>query len=266
MPVLDSVLDALRSSCPGWLKAHLKEVLGLPQTRLHSDWQILAPIGPVYRPHVVIDVGAHKGWFFHCWLDWCPQALVHAFEPYPPSVDAVRSNYGADQRVTLVQMALGDAAGEQDLNVLQDSLVSNSLLVPRRPAWEEVQYQTGSIKTERVSVTTLDAYAAAREISSVYLLKIDVQGYEMQVLRGAYQLLPGIDYILVESGIRPLYENAPRFSDVFQHLTERGFHLIGMQAWHRGNHTLVEADMLFRRDDLMTPVDTSLVRITERLG
>jgi FkbM family methyltransferase len=264
--VLDRVLDALRSSCPGWLKGRLKEVFGLPQTRLHSDWRILAPIGPIYRPHVVIDVGAHKGWFFHCWLDWCPQAWVHAFEPYPPSFDAARRLYGSDRRIKLIQMAVGDTSGERDLNVLEDSLVSNSLLVPHRPAWEEVQYQTGLVKSERVSVTTLDAYAAAREISSVYLLKIDVQGYEKKVLRGAHRILPSIDYILVESGIRPLYENAPRFSDIFQHLTERGFHLMGMQAWHRGNHTLMEADMLFRRDDLMPPIDHSIVRITERVG
>ncbi len=241
-------------------------MLGLPKTRLHPDWQILGPIGPNYDPHIIVDVGAHSGWFFHCWLDWCPQAQVHAFEPYPPSFKAAFRNYGSDPRVRLVQMAVGDAAGEHILNVLEESLVSNSLLSPRKSAWEELRWGTGNVTHTRVPVTTLDAYAAAEGISHIYLLKIDVQGYEMHVLRGAAQILPRVDHIFVESGIRPLYENAPRFSDVFHHLSARGFHLMAMQAWHLGNNVLMEADMLFRRDNLMPPVDESFERVTERVG
>ena len=115
-------------------------------------------------------------------------------------------------------------------------------------------------------ITTLDAYVAAEGLSSIHLLKIDVQGYEMHVLGGAEQILPKVSLIFVESGIRPLYVEAPRFSDVFHHLSARGFHLMAMQAWHRGNHVLMEADMLFRRDDLIPPVDERVVRITERVG
>ena len=96
---------------PGKSQGAIEAMLGLPKTRLHPDWQILGPIGPNYDPHIIVDVGAHSGWFFHCWLDWCPQAQVHAFEPYPPSFKAAFQNYGSDPRVRLVQMAVGDAAG-----------------------------------------------------------------------------------------------------------------------------------------------------------
>ena len=150
--------------------------------------------------------------------------------------------------------------------MLEESLVSNSLLSPRNSTWEELRWGTGNVTHTRVPVTTLDAYATAEGLSNIHLLKIDVQGYEMHVLGGAAQILPRVDYIFVESGIRPLYENAPRFSDVFQHLSARGFHLMAMRAWHRGNHVLMEADMLFRRDNLIAPVDESLERVTERVG
>src|SRR5262245_850230 len=223
------ILDALRQRLPVRVKAPLRRILGRPQTRLNPDWQILAPMGPNLQPHVLVDVGAHSGWFFHCWLDWCPQAQVHAFEPYPPSFNAAFKNYGADPRVRLVQKAVGDAAGEQTLNVLEESLVSNSLLSPRHRTWEELRWETGNVTHMRVPVTTLDAYATAENLSNIHLLKIDAQGYEKHVLDGAAQILPRIDYIFVESGIRPFYEKAPRFSDVFQHLSARGFHLMAMQ-------------------------------------
>jgi len=261
-----SVWDALRRRLPARVKSPLKKMLGLPLTRLHPAWQILAPIGPNYLPHCVIDVGAHTGWFFHCWLDWCPQARVYAFEPYPASFRAAVQNYGSDPRVRLVQMAVGEVVGEQVLNVLNKSIVSNSLLRPRESVWDELRYFTGSVTQTPVAVTTLDAYAASNGLESIYLLKIDVQGYEMHVLRGAANMLSRVDYVFIESGIRPLYEDAPRFSEVFEHLIARGFHLMAMQAWHRGNHTLIESDMLFRRNELMPPVDETVVRVTTRIG
>jgi hypothetical protein len=49
-------------------------------------------------------------------------------------------------------------------------------------------------------------------------------------------------------------------------LTPNGFHLIAMQGWHHGNHTLIEVDMLFRRNELIPPVDESEVRVIERIG
>jgi hypothetical protein len=97
-------------------------------------------------------------------------------------------------------------------------------------------------------------------------MKIDVQGFEMKVLEGAKLMLPLTDYIFVEAGIVPFYEGAPRFTDVYEFLDCEGFHLMAMRAWHRGNHKLMETDMLFRRNDLLTPIDTGVVRVMEYIG
>lgn len=249
------IMNLVRRALPQRVRTGIKRALGLPTTRLDDDWSILGCIGPVERPHLVLDVGAHHGWFFHCWQDWCPAAQVHAFEPFPESFDAMMRNYGGDPRVRLKQLALGDTEGHLPLNILTESKVSNSFLDPRAETWRRVGYTTGAIETLTVPVTTIDAYVREQEIDAVYLMKIDVQGYELQVLRGAIETLPCVDHIFVEAGIQRLYEGAPSFADVFEFLTERGFHLMTMRAWHRGNHRLVETDMLFRRDDLAPPGD-----------
>jgi FkbM family methyltransferase len=250
--------NALRRAVPAPLKRAIKRRLGMPLTRLHRDWAILEPIGPVARPHVIFDVGAHEGWFFHCWTDWCPAAEVHAFEPAEEAFS--RSRMYENERVHLNRVAVGRAAGTMPLNVMSESSVSNSLLAPVGETWREIGYRTGDVSTREVEVITLDDYARRYAIDSVYLIKIDVQGFELEVLEGAHAVLKKTDYVFVEAAIRPLYAGAPRFTAVYDFLADHGFHLMTLRAWHRGNHVLVETDMLFRRNELMPPIDPSVDR------
>ena len=266
MLTFSRVISFLRGSIPPSLKRRLKRQLGLPETRLHSDWAILAVIGPLTNQHVILDVGAHHGWFFHCWQDWCPAAEVHAFEPHPKSFEIAHQLFGKDARVRLNKAGVGSSLGELTFNVFSDSDVSSSFLTPEVQAWETLRYKTGSLSHITVPVTTLDAYVREHHLGRIYLVKIDVQGYEMHVLRGAEQSLSNIDHIFVEVGIERLYEGAPRFTEVFEFLTARGFHLMTMRAWHRGNHVLMETDMLFRRNELAPPVDESVVKVMEQVA
>lgn len=260
---MNALLDSLRHLIPVTLRRRLRQFRGISPSALHPDWRILSPVGPRSDRHVVLDVGAHVGWFTLCWKEWCPTAEVHAFEPYAPSFAQLQANTAALGDVRLNRVAVSDARGEFDLNVLGDSIISNSLLMPDLDTWRSIDYRTGPIRTERVPVITLDDYAQDARLERVHLLKIDVQGLELSVLRGAERLLERTEHVLVESGIRPLYQGAARFSQVHEWLTDRGFHLMSMRAWHRGNRVLVEADMLFRRNGLEPVIDARVDRIYE---
>ena len=263
-----STSDRLKAMIPGSAKKAVKKALGI-QPKLDPDWQILNPAGPVREPHVVFDVGAYKGGFIRSWLKWCPQAEIHAFEPTRDSYAELNDKYGKDARVKLIQSGVGDSPGKIELNVSRDAGYFNSFLAPDSKSLAEVRYETGALTKYTVPVTTLDEHCLKAKIKGIHLIKIDVQGFELNVLRGATQAaLPITNYVFVESGIRPLYVGAPRFSDVFNFITPHGFHLIGMRSYHRGNLTLVEADMLFRRDSLMPPLDADLKvdKIVQNLG
>src|SRR5262245_43743321 len=106
---MTSIANFVRAVTPRPIKSAIKRTLGLPQTHIHGDWKILSPIGPLYGPHTFLDIGAHHGWFLHCWLEWCPDATVHAFEPTPDSCDMLRKQYGRDDRVKINEVGLGDA-------------------------------------------------------------------------------------------------------------------------------------------------------------
>ncbi|HEX7706876.1 MAG TPA: FkbM family methyltransferase [Thermoanaerobaculia bacterium] len=253
-------LNIARRLVPPSLKVAIKKRLGIPLTRLHDDWRILAPIGPVYRPHVIIDAGSHHGWFFHCWKDWCPEATVHAFDADAEACARSEELYGG-RDVTINHIGLGRSRSRLEFNVMESSRVSSSFLLPEEETWREIDYHTGPITTRSVEVIPLDDYVRKEAIASIYLMKIDVQGYEIEVLEGAVESLARTDYIFVEAGIRALYQGAPRFTHVHEFLDAHGFHLIAMRAWHRGNLTLVETDMLFRRNELMPAVDPASSRV-----
>jgi FkbM family methyltransferase len=258
--------DFLRRTLPLPAKKRLKKLFGLPETRLHPDWKILTRIGPVHEPHVVLDIGAHHGWFFHCWQDWCPNAIIHAFEPAPAAYAAAVSYYGTHPRVKINQAGIGEHDGVMELYMLDASEVSNSFLPPLKETWAEVKFETGGISQKKVPIMTIDNYCAKEGISRVYLMKIDVQGYELKVLEGASHVLTSTGFVFVEAGIQPFYEGAPVFTDVYSFLAKHGFHLMGMRAWHRGNYRLMETDMLFRRNQILPPIDPTVVKVFENIG
>jgi FkbM family methyltransferase len=244
-----------------YVKRVVKRLARRPDTKLHADWNILSSIGPIRAPHVVIDAGSYHGWFFHCWKDWCPQAVVHAFDADTEACRRAVELYGGPENdIHMNCAALFSSLGEIEFNMFEASRVSSSIYKPRDSVWSAIRYSTGPIESRTVKTITVDHYCKQEGISSIYLLKIDVQGSELELLKGAEGTLENIDHILVESGIETLYRSAPRFTEIADFLLDKDFHLMNMRAWHRGNEKLIETDMLFRRNGLEGEIDESFER------
>lgn len=130
---------------------------------------------------VVFDVGAHVGLWTRAALKINPGAQYHCFEPCPDTFAELRSNDFPDN-VVLNNCGLGDAEGELTMYLAPAESGNNSLYsrrgVPSPP--------TGEV---RVRLSTVDAYCAAKGIERVDFVKIDVEGHELAVLRGAKRML-----------------------------------------------------------------------------
>ena len=152
----------------------------------------------------VVDVGAHHGDYARAALAaFGERAYIHCFEPAPATFQALARNMQAYPRVHCHQVALGEAAGHATLFSDQ----RNSVLASLHP--ETFKFKSASkpaVHRDEVTVETLDRVAPRLGIERIDLLKVDVEGHETAVLKGATQLLEqeGISVVQFEFGERSL--------------------------------------------------------------
>lgn len=133
---------------------------------------------------VAIDVGANKGSYLYSMARWAGASPVVAFEPQGTLAQYL---LGACQRsgmknVTVENLALSNQQGELKLFVPGDSHSPGASL-------EAGIADKTACHTETVTVTTLDSYAAGKIQGPVRVIKIDVEGHELAVLQGAFDLI-----------------------------------------------------------------------------
>ena len=102
--------------------------------------------------------------------------------------------------------------------------------------------------TRRVTVTPLDGALFPAQIQAPTLLKIDVQGYELEVLKGSTSLLECFDYLLVECSYIELYTGQALADEVVRYVEKAGFVLAERCNLVRDKHgDIIQADFFFRR-------------------
>lgn len=141
----------------------------------------------------LFDVGGHIGEWTASALDLCPTAAVHAFEPSEQHRFLFLQAHGKNPRVKLVPCALSATEGQATL--FRDRSVSGlASLTKRKLDHKNIEMNI----EETVSMQTLDAYCAANGIAHIDILKIDVEGHELDVLAGANRMLTNRSVSIVQ--------------------------------------------------------------------
>ncbi len=192
----------------------------------------------------VLDVGASRGQFAVFARARFPGARIISFEPLPDAQDTA-ARVLAGLHGELHRVALGASAGETTLHVsAQDD---SSSLLPIGP--EQVRAFPGTQEARKVSVQVdvLSSYLTD-DLSRPCLLKIDVQGLELDVLRGAGDRLALVDEVFVEASFVPLYTGQALVGEVVAFLADRGLRLVDViGVARRADGVALQADFLFRR-------------------
>lgn len=132
---------------------------------------------------MLLDVGANLGYISLALSALRPQGTVHAFEPSPVTYKCLQHNLALNKvsNVATHQLAVGGEAGTFKFSADENSPTTSRL--------EPSTGRQGGGKAIDVSVTTLDAFLRDKGGSRVGFLKVDVEGFEVQVIKGAVQLL-----------------------------------------------------------------------------
>lgn len=181
----------------------------------------------------VLDVGANRGQFARQALRLFPGASIYSFEPLPDAFAGLQSWISCEklQRVRALPLALGSSNGSSSMFVHREHDPSSSLLATTEHA-RNLYSQTAVQSQIEVHIRTLDSLVneGAVRISPVTLLKIDVQGFELEVLRGARRTLESIEAGIIEIGLQPLYHGQGSFMAVTELLASTGLRYVGNAA------------------------------------
>lgn len=195
----------------------------------------------------VADVGANRGQFSLVCRRLRPGAAIVAFEPQPGPARVYRQIFADDSLVTLHECALGRERGQMTMNI--SARDDSSSLLPISRAQTDNFPGTGAIATRQVRIGPLSDFVQLSDLGTHSLLKIDVQGFELEVLKSAETLLPQFDWVYAECSFVPLYEGQALAAEIIGWLDARGFRLAEQfnPSRARADGALLQADLLFEK-------------------
>ena len=194
----------------------------------------------------VVDVGANRGQFTLAARTWAEKARIISFEPLTDAANHFQKLFRNDSKVTLHKSAIASKTGKATLHIAAAD--DSSSLLPILPLQEKLFPGTGEIKTEIVEIGPLSNYLQPKQIKPPSLLKIDVQGYELEVLRGCENLLDCFTYVYVECSFMELYAGQPLVDDVIAWLRERHWRLNGIHnILYDRMGSSIQGDFLFEK-------------------
>lgn len=179
-----------------------------------------------------IHIGAHEGQEYPLYKRYGLDNLLF-YEPLPDNFAGLKEKVGPE--VKLRNVALGNTTGTIEM-YLEDRGLSSSIL---EPAYHLKQYPQIEFNNKaEVEITRLDDEEFDRD--DYNFINVDVQGYELEVLRGATKTLEHIDLILSEVNKEELYKGCPRIEDIDNFLSDFGFQRI-VEYWQADGGTWGDA-------------------------
>ncbi len=206
------------------------------------------PLRGMAAPRTVVDVGANKGQFTLFALEAWPGCRVIAFEPLPSPARRFRKILATHPDVRLFERAVGPSTGEATIHV--SARDDSSSLLPIGEQMVALFPGTGELGTRQIRVAPLDQDLRPEDIGGPALLKLDVQGFELEALKGCAGLLPSFEWAYVECSDVQLYVGQALRGDIEVFLGRHGFRPIAASnRFETPGLGLVQCDVLFARAD-----------------
>ncbi len=227
------MLSLLKRVVPAIIKKKLKEKLGVPDQEY--TFKRLKKLG--YQPKLVLDIGAYEGSWAKSFLTVFPNCKILMIEGQEGKRSILEKT--AEHKQLDFQIALlGSAEQEVEFNIYE---TASSVLKENN--------ETGA-KTEIRTLTTLDKSIIDTPFTKADFIKIDTQGYELEILKGAEKTMQQAEFILLEVSLIDIYKNCPMVAEVMAFMQSKGFVLYDICSLMRRpyDNALFQSDFLFVKE------------------
>jgi FkbM family methyltransferase len=194
-------------------------------------------------PNIIYDIGANVGTWTLLARAVFPDAEIHAFEPLRDHCKKFSEMTRELARVHLHRTGLGSKMGNHVINVTSFSDAS-SLLPPAKPS-HELGIET--VNQENVLLTRLDDYVAQNLLPKPDLIKLDIQGYELEAMKGAVACFQHAHSVLIEVSFKEFYEGQCLFHEIVEFCAAQGFYLSGFAKNTLVGKRIEQTDVLFEK-------------------
>jgi FkbM family methyltransferase len=210
----------------------------------HIDTLELLDLMRPLNPRVIFDIGANVGTWTLLAKALYPDCEIHAFEPLTQHATKFRAATSGIPGVTLHEVALGreGTSAKMHVNDLSDT---SSILEPSETG--RCQWHFTTIEEVGLQLRGLDEYVSECRIPLPNLIKLDVQGFELEVLRHATKVLAHTKAVIAEVSFKEFYLGQCRFEDMVAFLAANKFSVNAFGARTQLGKVLLQTDVLFRK-------------------
>jgi len=207
---------------------------------------------------IIFDIGAYIGDITDRYEVLFPDAEFYCFEPIPSTFNSLKSRFLTKKNIHCFNVACGES--QKEVNIWETRIGSGSSL------YKPSSYLMNSVNKDMIAAidikdshkvpqVTLDQFCHEKEISGIDILKMDVQGNELNVLKGASSLLDNgkVGLVYTEVLFSSLYEGQCYYHDIATYLQGKKYELFDFTfLTNSGDGKLYFGDAIFLGPEILT--------------
>tara|TARA_S200000501_G_scaffold209740_1_gene197063 strand:+ start:1797 stop:2513 length:717 start_codon:yes stop_codon:yes gene_type:complete len=210
-----------------------------------ANIELLPFIKKIKKINTLIDVGSNKGQFILLCIKFFPNLLIYSFEPIKEALIKQKNLLSFKNNIYFYNTGIGNKKKKINFFITNRVDSSSFLTINKSKNYNKNYY----VKEKRkIKIQKLDQILNNKKLIKPVLIKIDVQGFELEVLKGSKKTLPNIDYLLLEVSKNQMYNKQAIEIEIINFLKKEKFRIMVSSKWKRINNTeFMQRDILFKR-------------------
>lgn len=208
--------------------------------RISPSYEHIKVLKKIKNIKTFIDIGSNKGQFSLLINNLYPKSKVLAFEPLSEEFKILKKIFLKNKNISTYNYALGNK--NTAMNMYKSNKTDSSSFL--RPSYSQIKFFPNTFVKQKIKVNIKKLKNFTKRLKKPIFLKIDVQGFELEVLKGSD--VSQFKFIYLEGSYKKLYTNQPLITDILKFLKSKNFKLVSRYNLIKDfSQNPIQADFLF---------------------